>query len=126
MELREQPPPRPLPPPPIALPHNTKQKFNALVAGSKTKRFLDQSWPPEGRVESVLFHVVFHVVFHVLFRALLLGVVPRFFCNVFRGFAARRSTARRRYRYWTRERALRLTFLRALDVTNTATYQASE
>ncbi|CAM9427401.1 unnamed protein product, partial [Ectocarpus sp. 13 AM-2016] len=41
-----------------------------------------------------------------------------------RGFIARRSTARRRYRHWTRERALRLTFLRALDVNNTATYQA--
>ncbi|CAM9337704.1 unnamed protein product [Ectocarpus fasciculatus] len=41
-----------------------------------------------------------------------------------RGFIARRSTARRRYRYWTRERALRLTFLRALDVNNVATYQA--
>ncbi|CAM9116310.1 unnamed protein product [Ectocarpus sp. 4 AP-2014] len=41
-----------------------------------------------------------------------------------RGFIARRSTARRRHRHWTRERALRLTFLRALDVNNTATYQA--
>eukprot|EP00903_Cladosiphon_okamuranus_P009107 g8702.t2 len=41
-----------------------------------------------------------------------------------RGFLARRSTARRRHRYWTRERALRLTFLDALQVTNAATYQA--
>ncbi|CAM9268025.1 unnamed protein product, partial [Scytosiphon promiscuus] len=40
------------------------------------------------------------------------------------GFIARRSTARRRYRYWTRERALRLTFLRTLEVNKAATYQA--
>lgn len=40
-----------------------------------------------------------------------------------RGSLARRSTARRRHRYWTRERALRLAFLSALQVTNAATYQ---
>ncbi|CAM9162183.1 unnamed protein product, partial [Hapterophycus canaliculatus] len=41
-----------------------------------------------------------------------------------RAFIARRSTARRRYRHWTRERALRLTFLRVLEVNKAATYQA--
>lgn len=65
----------------------------------------------------------FHSLYPSLFYCFCCSVF--FLSNLFgkRGFLARRSTARRRHRYWTRERALRLTFLRALQVTNAATYQ---
>lgn len=57
------------------------------------------------------------------------ATVPRMFFSstslAKRGFLARRSTARRRHRYWIRERAMRLAFLSALQVTNAATYQVS-
>lgn len=46
--------------------------------------------------------------------------------RVFRGYLARRFTARRRHRYWTKQRASRLVFLKGLDVANMTTYQVNE
>lgn len=49
-----------------------------------------------------------------------LAVLP--YC---RGYLARRATARRRYRYWTRERARRAVFLEILEAANAANCQVT-